>query len=188
MLISFQERTEWNKRLRWVKFWCIWRDLYCLEFLSFFFPIKSQYHPSGFVWGGVGGHICNHDGIWRQMWEGVKGLISLCGTHLFFSLTLWFVWSILKSETMCTLVLVHMQIYPVSQDPNRLSLQYSRKCSLCYVTLRPGFHQSMSATIWVPPHCWADTECCIGYYFSYFFCFTSAFLQSPYPLQMKTEI
>lgn len=120
--------------------------------------------------------------IWRQMWKGIKGLSSLFGTHLPFSFTLWFVWSILKSEIMCILVLVCVQIYPVSQDPNRLSLQHSRMSSSHYVIFRPRFHQWMSATFWVPPHCWVDTKCCIGSYFSYLFLLHISFSSKSIPL------
>lgn len=42
-LLSFKERTEWNNKVGWVKFWCIWRDLYCLcvcvYIYIYFFPI-----------------------------------------------------------------------------------------------------------------------------------------------------
>lgn len=71
------------------------------------------------------------------------------------SLTFWFIWFILKSETTCTF---SADIYTniSCQDPNGLSWQHSRKTRSYYFLLPPSCHQPISATIWVPSHCWVD--------------------------------
>jgi len=186
ILLSFKERTEWNNKVRWVKVWCVWRDLYCLEFFLFSFPQNLSII------------LLNLFGMEE---EGTSVMIMVSEDKCGKELKVWFHYLVLIS------FLAPSDSYDLfwNQRPCARWCWYIRKCIVSVRTQRGSaestqervapvrlFFLQISISGCLPlleflPIAELTLNVALVLNSVICFCLTSAFLQSPYPLQLKAE-